>query len=79
MNKLLQKKIEIDTPYITLGQFLKLTNEFESGGFIKHYLLETGVYVNGEHERRRGKKLYHDDVITLANDQKFIVKQLKDV
>lgn len=78
MNNLLQK-IEINTPYITLGQLLKLTNEFESGGLIKHYLAETGVYVNGEREHRRGKKLYNDDVIILMDDKKFIVKQISDV
>lgn len=78
MNNLLQK-IEINTPYITLGQLLKLTNEFESGGLIKHYLTETGVFVNDEREHRRGKKLYNDDVITLMDDKKFIVKQISDV
>lgn len=78
VNKSLQK-VEINTPYITLGQFLKLTNEFESGGHIKHYLSNTGVYVNGEHESRRGKKLYDEDVITIENNKKFIVKQVRNV
>lgn len=69
------QKIEINTPHITLGQFLKLTNEFESGGFIKHYITDTGVYVNDEREYKRGKKLYHDDVIKLENNTTFIVVQ----
>lgn len=70
------QKIEINTPYITLSQLLKLTNEFESGGYIKHYLTNTGVYVNDKLERQRGKKLYHNDIVTLDKGQKFIVKQV---
>lgn len=69
------RKVKINIPHITLGQFLKLTNEFESGGFIKHYLNETGVYVNDKSEYRRGRKLYHNDVVKLNNNKQFIVKQ----
>ena len=78
MSELLHK-IEIKTPYITLGQMLKLTNEFESGGFIKHYLEETGVLLNGEREHRRGKKLYDNDVIIVEEDNKYIIKQVDHV
>ncbi|WP_369809944.1 S4 domain-containing protein YaaA [Gracilibacillus caseinilyticus] len=54
----MEEKIVITTDYIPLGQFLKLANILESGGMIKVFLQENGVYVNDELETRRGKKLY---------------------
>lgn len=59
----MHEKINITTEYITLGQLLKLANIFESGGMIKQFLQEQGVFVNGEVEKRRGKKLYPNDII----------------
>ena len=57
--------LTINTEFITLGQLLKMTNAISSGGMAKWYLDEHIVYVNGEEEQRRGKKLRHDDVIKL--------------
>ena len=74
MDKLLQE-IEINTSYITLGQVLKLTDAFESGGYIKSYLQTNGVDVNEEREHRRGRKLYDGDIISLDSGAKYIVKQ----
>jgi len=68
------EKIEIDSGYITLNQLLKLTNLFDSGGLAKSYINEEGVYVNDELEYRRGRKLYHNDVVKLKSDHTFIVK-----
>lgn len=68
------EKIVIDTEYITLGQFLKLTNLFDSGGMIKHYLQDEGVLVNGETEHRRGRKLYEKDLVSLLGNKYQIVK-----
>lgn len=59
------KDLNINTEFITLGQLLKMTNAISSGGMAKWYLDEHIVYVNGEEEQRRGKKLRHDDVIKL--------------
>ncbi len=67
------QKINISTATITLGQFLKLTGYFPSGGAIKHYLQEQQVFVNGQLENRRGKKLTHNDIVTLENIGSFIV------
>jgi len=67
-------KIWIDDKFITLNQLLKLTNLFDSGGFIKTYINEEGVYVNEDIEYRRGRKLYHDDVIRLKSNETFVVK-----
>ncbi len=52
------EKIEIITEYITLGQLLKFTGIIRSGALAKEFLLENDVTVNGEHEQRRGRKLY---------------------
>lgn len=61
----------INTEFITLGQLLKMTNAISSGGMAKWYLDEHIVYVNGEEEQRRGKKLRHDDVIELPEFGSF--------
>lgn len=76
MKKLIEKheEIQIGTPYITLGQFIKLANVFESGGMIKGYIKDEGVLVNGEWEHRRGRKLYIDDVIEIKQAGTYIVK-----
>ncbi|ENH98453.1 hypothetical protein J416_00065 [Gracilibacillus halophilus YIM-C55.5] len=69
----MREEIEINTDYIPLGQFLKLANILESGGMIKMFLKENGVYVNNELETRRGRKLYPGDVVELDDIGTFIV------
>lgn len=54
------ERIKITTEYITLGQFLKIADIISSGGAAKFFLAENEVYVNGELENRRGRKLYKD-------------------
>lgn len=71
------EEIHITDKFITLGQLLKLTNIFDSGGFIKGYLKDQGVYVNEEIEHRRGRKLYPDDVIKLDKSHTFVVRVQK--
>ncbi|WP_082231959.1 S4 domain-containing protein YaaA [Halobacillus massiliensis] len=61
----MSERIEINTEYIPLGQFLKLSNVVESGGMVKVFLAEFDVYVNGEREQRRGRKLYLGDVVEI--------------
>lgn len=62
-----KEEIVITDEYITLSQLLKLANIFESGGFIKNYIKDVGVYVNNEHEQRRGRKLYDGDLINVED------------
>ena len=71
--KNLKKKIKITTDFITLGQFIKLTNILESGGMVKSYLKDVGVLLNGEKEHRRGKKLFPGDNVEIENVGTFIV------
>lgn len=65
------EKVKFSTSYITLGQLLKMTNVISSGGMAKWFLSENVVYVNGEPEQRRGKKLYDEDVVNIPGAGKF--------
>lgn len=69
------EEVQINTDYITLGQLIKLTNIFESGGMIKAYLKDEGVLVNDEREHRRGRKLYTDDIVEINQVGTYIVKE----
>lgn len=59
------QQIKIDTEYITLGQLLKMTDIIQSGGMAKWFLAEHDVFVNGEIETRRGRKLRINDTIKI--------------
>lgn len=59
------QQIKIDTEYITLGQLLKMTDIIQSGGMAKWFLAEHNVFVNGEIETRRGRKLRINDTIEI--------------
>ena len=64
--------IQINTEFIKLDSFLKLTNLCESGGLAKTLIQEGEVMVNGEVETRRGKKLYKGDKISFQGND-FII------
>lgn len=61
------KKIQIHTPHITLGQFLKHISLVSSGGEVKYFLKNNLVLINDEPDDRRGRKLYINDVIKVLN------------
>ncbi len=63
---------KITTEYITLQQFLKFVGVAQTGGEAKIMVQESEIYVNGEPENRRGKKLYPGDEVKI-NGKKFIV------
>lgn len=69
------KEIHIETEYITLGQFLKMADIIGSGGMAKWYLQENSVYVNGELENRRGRKLVNEDLIRVPQHGAFLIKK----
>ncbi|WP_284140671.1 MULTISPECIES: S4 domain-containing protein YaaA [unclassified Virgibacillus] len=71
----MQEKIEINTEFITLGQFIKLANILDSGGMVKVFLQEQGVLVNGELEQRRGRKLYPNDVVEVEGIGSYLVSR----
>ncbi len=64
-------KVFIHTEYITLGQLLKFENILESGGYVKAFLNQENVTVNGEREQRRGRKLYPGDIVSIENIGSF--------
>ena len=63
-NKLTQP---ISTELITLGQLVKLVNLIGSGAEVKDFLSSNTVWVNGDLESRRGRKLYPGDEIEFKN------------
>ena len=68
-------EVEIHTPYIQLGQFMKKIGLVESGGEVKAFLNQNPIQVNQVPEQRRGRKLYPGDrVIVLAKH--FTIKGL---
>ena len=71
---MVQKSIKLrkDEDFITLGVLLKLAGIIDTGGQAKWFLSENAVKVNGEDENRRGRKLYHGDVILVQN-QSFLI------
>lgn len=61
--------IEINTEFIKLDQLLKWANFTGSGVEAKMYILEGLVKVNGEVEKRRGKKIYAGDIVEFNNEK----------
>ena len=71
---ILMKKIVIKTEFITLGQFLKVADIIQSGGEAKMFLSSNEVYINGELDVRRGRKLRENDVIKVDGEEFVIAK-----
>ncbi|MCL6458155.1 MAG: S4 domain-containing protein YaaA [Gorillibacterium sp.] len=67
------KKIPIQTDYIALGQFLKLTDCISTGGQAKSFLQETEIMINGEPDNRRGRKLVDGDKVQVEGFGQFQV------
>jgi len=59
--------IPINTAFITLSQFLKMTDFVSSGGEVKYFLSSEVITVNGDLEARRGRKLYPEDKVCIRN------------
>ena len=58
--------------YIKLDQFLKLAGVVETGGEAKHLIQSGQVMVGGAIETRRGRKLYHGDVVTVEGEEMVV-------
>lgn len=65
--------IKVNKDYITLGQFLKLTDFISSGGEAKLAVKELSIKVNGERENRRGRKLRVSDEVVIEGKVFHIV------
>lgn len=64
-SKMDKKIVKIHSEYITLGQFLKMVDLIQSGGEAKFAVKSFRIFVNEEKEDRRGRKLYHSDVLKI--------------
>ena len=64
--------IRITTDYITLQQFMKLSGIAQTGGEAKIMVKDTEIFVHGEAENRRGRKLYPGDVIRV-NGKMYVI------
>ncbi|MEK4520070.1 S4 domain-containing protein YaaA [Psychrobacillus sp. FSL W7-1457] len=67
------EEIRFDSEFITLGQLLKMTDAISSGGMAKWFLSENTVYINGEADQRRGRKIRNKDVVNIPGVGKFLM------
>lgn len=70
------KTIFINSEYITLGQFLKISSLIQTGGEAKYFLQNNDVFVNDFLEKRRGRKLYSGFFVQFK-DEKFTILEKK--
>lgn len=61
--------------FIKLGQLLKAANLVENGADAKFEIQDGKVFVNGEVEYQRGKKIYKDDIVKY-NGNEIVVKKI---
>lgn len=67
-------KLRPKQEFITLQSLLQVGDVIQTGGMAKAFLEEEDVYVNGELERRRGRKLFPGDEVEVLGS-KFIVQE----
>lgn len=70
MNIVIEEKEE----FIRLGQAMKKAGLIDSGSDAKAVIQDGMVFVNGERETRRGRKLYPGDEISFQKETFLIVK-----
>lgn len=63
------KNINIKDEYIKLEQALKLAGEFSMGSDAKYAIKDGNVFVNGNVEIQRGKKLRDGDIFSYNNNE----------
>ena len=61
--------------FIKLGQLLKAANLVENGADAKFEIQDGKVFVNGEVEYQRGKKIYKDDIVKY-NGKEIVVRKI---
>lgn len=60
---------------IALGQFLKFSGVAATGGHAKILIEEGEVLVNGDVERRRGRKLRAGDAVVVGGEDILVVRR----
>lgn len=66
-------EVEIETPRITLGDFLKWAGAADTGGRAKQMVQAGAVRVNGAVERRRGRQLAPGDRVGAGGKDYLVV------
>ncbi len=61
--------------FIKLGQLLKAANLVENGADAKFEIQDGKVFLNGEVEYQRGKKIYKDDIVKYKGKE-IVVKKI---
>lgn len=74
----MKKTLVLETDFMTLGQVLKEVNVISSGGQAKWYLAENSVFVDGELENRRGRKIYAGMMIEIPEEGTFFMVKKED-
>ena len=67
------EKVKISTEFIKLDQFLKWLAVVDSGSEAKQGILDGMVKVNGDVEKRRGRKIYPEYKIEVF-DKIYVVE-----
>ena len=66
--------IRLRDEFIKLGQAIKAVGYVESGVDAKEFIQDGLVFVNGEMETRRGRKLYDGDIVEFDGEKIEILK-----
>ena len=67
------EKVKISTEFIKLDQFLKWLAVVDSGSEAKEVILNGEVKVNGDVEKRRGRKIYPEYKVEIF-DKIYVVE-----
>lgn len=68
-----QETVSIHTDYIQLDQLLKYANILATGGQVIVLLEEEQITLNGVLITEKRKKIYPNDVVTIANEVQITV------
>lgn len=75
----MKTNFSIAEEFITLGQLLKDLTVIQSGGQAKWYLQENAVFVDGQLEQRRGRKLYPGMMIEIPEEGTFFMVKKEEL
>ena len=70
-----ETQVGISEEFITLGQLLKSENLIGTGGEARHFLSENPVWINGEQDDRRGRKLRPGDSVRVSGVGLYIIRE----
>jgi ribosome-associated protein YbcJ (S4-like RNA binding protein) len=75
----MRREVPIRDETISLGQLLKLEGLIDSGAEVKAFLSTVPVWVNGEPEARRGRKLHIDDTVQVEELELHLTSEDLDI